>query len=150
MLGRMGFAVITLATIMFSPPSNAAFLLNCRLMGPDTPSRWRQGCQWETVISVCKPGEPCKVKRQNFLSLSAKAAITANVKLRTAVIVSGTTAEAASLAAAMNSPGLAASSNSTAASSTVSGTIGGAAGTVDGIASAVTGTVDRAVAGLVP
>lgn len=147
MVGWIGAAVITLATIMACAPSEGAYLLNCRLMNSDTPSHWRRGCKWETVMSECKPGEPCKVKRQNFISLSAKSAIAANAKWRTAVIVSGTTAEAASIAATMNSPaGLAASSNTAGADSAMSGTIGEAAGSVAGAISGATG----AVAGLVP
>jgi hypothetical protein len=148
MVGWIGIAVIIVATIVFSAPSEAAFLLNCRLMGPDTHPQWRQGCKWETLISECKPDEPCKVKRQNFLSLSAKAAITANLKWRTTIIVSGTTTEAASLAATMNSPGLATSSNATAAGITLAGPIGKAAGTLNGVVSDATGAVNQT--GLVP
>jgi hypothetical protein len=150
MVGWMGIAVITLATIMFSTPAEAVYLLNCRLMDADTPTRWREGCKWETVITECKPEEPCKVKRQNFISLSAKAVITANARLRTAVLVGGTTAEAASLAAAMSSPGLATSSRTTGTDSTLSGTIGGVAGTVNEVISGATGAVDRAMSGLDP
>jgi hypothetical protein len=150
MVGWMGIAVIGLVTVMVSTPVEATYILNCRLMDSDAPIRWRQGCKWETVITECKPGEPCKVKRQNFISLSAKAVINANVRLRSAVLVSGATSEAASLGAAMSSPGLASSSRTTGVGSTVSGTIGGAAGTVTGVVSGATGTADRAVSGLVP
>jgi hypothetical protein len=151
MLGWIGVAVINLVTIMFSMPSEAAFLLNCRLMGPATPPHWRQGCKWETVIRECNPEKLCKVKRLNIISRSAKAAITANVKWRTTVIISGTTSEAASIVETMNGPaGLATSGKATAADSTVSSTIGAAVGTVNRVVSGATGAVDRTVAGLVP
>jgi hypothetical protein len=146
-MGRwMEFAFIGFATVTCSIPIEAASLLNCRLMDSDTPSRWRQGCKWETIISQCKPNELCKVKRQNIVSVSAKAALTANLELRTSVLVSGTTVEAASLAAAINSRG----PRSTAVASTGSGVLGGSAGTLDGAASVATGTVDRALSDLAP
>jgi hypothetical protein len=150
MVGCKGIARTALATIMFSVPTEAAYLLNCRLMDSDTPSWWRKGCKWETVISECDPNEPCKVKRQNFLSLSAKAVLTSNVRLRTALLVNGTTAETASLASTMSSPGLATTSRATVTNSTVSGAIGGTAGTANGVVSGATGAVDHAVAGLAP
>jgi hypothetical protein len=146
MVRWMGFAFISLATITCSIPTEAAYLLNCRLMGPDAPVQWRQGCKWETVITECNPSESCKIKRQNFLSLSAKAAITANVRLRTSVLVSGTTAEVAGLAAATSSPGITTSTRTT----SVSGTIGGVAGTANGVVSGATGAVDRTASGLGP
>ena len=150
MVRWMEFAFIGLATITCSMPTEAASLLNCRLMDSDAPSRWRQGCKWETIISQCKPNELCKVKRQNIVSVSAKAALTANLGLLTSVLVSGTTAEAASLAAAINSRGLATGARSTAVAGTGSGVLGGAAGTLDGVASAATGTVDRALSDIAP
>src|SRR5215213_2265452 len=143
MVRWLELAFMSLATITCSVPTEAAYLLNCRLMGPDAPAQWRQGCKWETVISACIPNELCKVKRQNFLSQSAKAAIGADVRLRTAVLVSGTTAEVAGLAAATSSPNIA-----TSTSTSVSGTVGGAATTQNGAVSGVTGTVDRTVSGL--
>jgi hypothetical protein len=142
------FAIISLATLMCSIPAEADYLLNCRLMDSDTPSWWRKGCKWETIITECEPNELCKVKRLNIVSVSAKAALSANLRMRTAVLVNSTTAETAGLAATMSSAGLATTSRATAANSTLSGAIGGTAGTVNGAVSGSTAGVDRAVSGL--
>jgi hypothetical protein len=80
------------------------------------------------------------------VSVSAKAALSLNVRLRTAVLVNSTTAETAGLA--MSSAGIATTSRATAANSALSGAIGGTAGTANGAVSGVTGGVDRAVFGL--
>jgi hypothetical protein len=148
-MGRwMYFAIISLATLMCSIPVEADYLLNCRLMDSDTPSWWRKGCKWETIITKCEPNELCKVKRLNIVSMSAKAALSANLSLRTAALANSTTAEIAGLAAPMSSPGLATTSRTTAANSRLSGAVSGTAGTLNGAVSGATSGVDRAVSGL--
>jgi hypothetical protein len=149
MVRWMQFAIISLAAIMCSIPAEADYLLNCRLMDSDTPSWWQKGCKWETIISECEPNELCKVKRLNIVSVSAKAALSANLKLRTAALVNSTTADVAGLAA-MSSSGLATTSRANAADNTLSGAVGGTASTVNGVASATTGAVDGTASGLVP
>jgi hypothetical protein len=93
LVGWMYFAIISSATLMCSIPAEADYLLNCRLMDSDTPSWWRKGCKWETIITECEPNELCKVKRLNIESMSAKAALSANLTLRTAALANSATAE---------------------------------------------------------
>jgi hypothetical protein len=150
MVRWMQFALISLATTLCSIPAEADYLLNCRLMDSDTPSWWRKGCKWETIISECEPNELCKVKRLNIVSVSAKAALSANLRLRTAVLVNSTTTETAGLAVTMSNPGLATTSRATAANSTLSGAVGGTADTVNGAVSGTTDTANRTVSDLGP
>ena len=151
MVRWMQFAIISLATLLCSIPTEAEYLLNCRLMNSDSPSWWRKGCKWETIISECGPNELCKVKRLNIVSVSAKAALSANLSLRTSVLVNSTTAETAGLAATMSSPGLTTTSRTTATVSPAgSGALGGVAETLNNAASGTTGTANRTVSGLSP
>jgi hypothetical protein len=144
-------AILALAPTILSNPCQADFLLNCRLMSPEVDHLYRQACKWETIISNCSPNTPCTVKRQNVISISAKAVLTANARLRSAVIVSSTTSGTASTVVATKSPAtLAMSSRATASGSSISSPIGGATGAVAGVVSGATGAVDGAVAGLTP
>ena len=58
-------------------PAKADFLLNCRLMTPDTKEIYKSHCKWETVVK-CKPGDACLIKRQNFISGYGNSALSAN------------------------------------------------------------------------
>ena len=58
-------------------PAKADFLLNCRLMTPETKEIYQRHCKWETVVK-CKPGEACLIKRQNFVSGYGNSALSAN------------------------------------------------------------------------
>jgi hypothetical protein len=147
----MRVAVLALAPTILSIPSQADFLLNCRLMSADANPLYRQACKWETIVSDCSPNIPCTVKRQNIISVSAKAALTANAKLRSAVIVSSTTSGTASTVVAMKSPAsLAMSGRATASGSSMSSAVSGVTGAVAGVVSGATGAVDGALTGVTP
>ena len=82
---RMGICLLLLAEL--AVPVKADFLLNCRLMTPETKEIYRRHCKWETVMK-CERGEPCVVKRQNFISAYGNSALTANPQWLAAVSVS--------------------------------------------------------------
>lgn len=82
---RMGIFLLLLAEL--AVPVKSDFLLNCRLMTPETKDIYRRHCKWETVMK-CEQGEPCVVKRQNFISGSGNSALTANPQWLAAVSIS--------------------------------------------------------------
>jgi hypothetical protein len=81
---RRFLGVLLLMPIVLSMPSNADFLLNCRLMTPDTKETYRRHCKWETVVK-CEPGKACIIKRQNFVSGYSNAVLAANPQWLAAV-----------------------------------------------------------------
>jgi hypothetical protein len=134
-------AVLSVTVLFgFSEPSEADFLLNCRLMAADAHSLFRRGCRWETTVR-CEPNEPCVVKRQNFISVSAKQALASKPKWLRAVVVHGRTPGTTGGIVGLSTP----ASASTATATDVQ--IGRAVGD---IGTEVTNTVDRTVAGLMP
>jgi hypothetical protein len=70
-------AVAPLLMFQLVVPAKADFLLNCRLMTPETKKIYKNHCKWETVVK-CKPGEACVIKRQNFVSGYGNFALSAN------------------------------------------------------------------------
>jgi hypothetical protein len=63
------------------------FLLNCRLMTPDTKETYRRHCKWETVVKCASNGN-CVIKRQNFVSGYGNAILLANPNWLAAVSMS--------------------------------------------------------------
>ena len=82
---QMGIFLLLLAGL--AVPVKADFLLNCRLMTPDTKEIYRRHCKWETVIK-CEPGQPCVIKRQNFISGFGNSALSAHPQWLAAVSIS--------------------------------------------------------------
>jgi hypothetical protein len=82
MRGWMGIFVILPGLVTFSVPSEAEFLLNCRLMDPDAVSIYRQHCKWQTlVIRKCRAEEPCAIRMQNFRSVYTRNGVTVDAKV---------------------------------------------------------------------
>jgi hypothetical protein len=79
--------ILLLLLVALTVPAKADFLLNCRLMTPDTKEIYRGHCKWETVVK-CEPGEPCIIKRQNFISRYGNSALSANPQWLAAVSIS--------------------------------------------------------------
>jgi hypothetical protein len=82
MRGWMGIFVVLPGVVIFSVPSEAEFLLNCRLMDPDALPIYRQHCKWQTlVIRKCRVEEPCAIRMQNFRSVYARNGVTVDAKV---------------------------------------------------------------------
>ena len=82
MRGWGGIFAILLGVVAFSVPSEAEFLLNCRLMDPDAVPIYRQHCKWQTlVIKKCRVEEPCAIRMQNFRSVYARNGVPVDAKV---------------------------------------------------------------------
>lgn len=76
-----------LLPMLLVTPAKPDFLLNCRLMSPQTQDIYKRHCKWETVVK-CKPGEACIIKRQNFVSGTSNSILSANPQWLAAVSTS--------------------------------------------------------------
>jgi hypothetical protein len=83
---RTWMGISLLLPFMLTSPAKADFLLNCRLMNPETRDHYRQHCKWETVVK-CEPGKACIIKRQNFVSGYSNSVLSANPQWLAAVSI---------------------------------------------------------------
>jgi hypothetical protein len=79
-------SIALLLLIQLAVPAKADFLLNCRLMTPETRETYRRHCKWETVVK-CEPGKACVIKRQNFVSGYSNSVLSANPQWLAAVSI---------------------------------------------------------------